>query len=111
MRLRPELTSQVFPPGHATGHAPRQQSIRRNVSQPLLCEYFACEGIRTSSAAIQPIEFLRPGVPIDDKDVATNAAAHGLDKPHHGAGGDRGVSGIAAALQYFNTHLSSQRLA
>ncbi len=69
------------------------------------------ERVRAAAAAVEAVQLLRFRVPIADKDVATHAVAPWLDQPEHGVGGDRGIGGVPARFEDFETDLRSQRLA
>ena len=65
----------------------------------LLAKTSRVELVRTAAAGVQSVELLRLGVPVDDEQIAADAAAHRLDDAHHGVGGDGRVGRVAAALE------------
>ncbi len=108
---RSKPLAQLVPAVDAAGDRPGENPFAGNVFQSFLLEDFSRERVGAAAAAVEAVQFLRFRVPIADKDVAAHAVAHWLDQPEHGVGGDRGVGGVPARLEDFETNLRSQRLA
>src|SRR6266850_1133869 len=60
---------------------------------------------------MQAVELARARFPDDRKEVAADAAGHGLDHAEHRVGGDGGVDRVTAAAEHVDPGLHGQWLA
>ena len=109
--LPAELLPQLFPPADAPWHRPRKRPDGRYLLVPQIGEDLARELVRAAPAGVEAVEFLRFGLPIDDEQIAADAAAHRLDEPQHGVRGNRCVRRGSARLEHVEPGLRSERVA
>jgi hypothetical protein len=63
------------------------------------------------ATGVEPVDGSAAGFGDDREEVRAEAVARRLHQRHRGAGGDRGIDGVAAALQHIEPDLGRERMA
>ena len=114
-QLRERLGAESLPHrvpsrGHA-GHGHRVDAALRHLLDALRCEEVDGQAGRRPAARVEAVDGAGLRLVVNDEEVAAEAVAGRLHQADGRVGGDRGVDGVAAALEDLHAGARRQRLA
>ena len=110
-RQRAEPRAQRVPAGDGARHGHRVDAGARHRARPFDRSSAGVSPVGAQPPAFRPKSFFVLRLVDDREQVAADAVHLGLDEAHHGVGGNRGVDGVAAALEDLHAGARGQRLA